>query len=64
MPPLPKRRTSKARHRVRRSHLALTPPATEACPRCHALKLSHTVCSNCGTYGGEEVIKPNSKKKP
>ncbi|MCX5991661.1 MAG: 50S ribosomal protein L32 [Chloroflexi bacterium] len=62
MAPLPKRKTSKARHGVRRSHIALTPPATEACPQCHSLKLSHTVCPTCGNYGGEEIIKSKGKK--
>lgn len=26
------------------------------CPRCHQMLPSHTVCANCGTYKGREVI--------
>ncbi|MBN2098627.1 MAG: 50S ribosomal protein L32 [Dehalococcoidia bacterium] len=63
MPPLPKRKTSKARHGKRRSHLSVNPPAMQACSKCHSLKLPHTVCPTCGTYAGEEIIKGRSKKK-
>jgi large subunit ribosomal protein L32 len=63
MPPLPKRKTSKARHGERRSHLSAASPAMQACSKCHTLKLSHTVCPACGTYAGEEIIKGKSKKK-
>ncbi len=60
---LPKRKYAKARQGKRRSHLSLTLPATEPCPRCHNLKLCHCVCPTCGSYGGEEVIEIRSKKK-
>jgi large subunit ribosomal protein L32 len=62
MPPLPKRRYSKARAGKRRSHQAANSPAVQACPRCHKMKLSHRVCPTCGTYGGHEVIEPKGKK--
>ncbi len=66
MPPLPKRKTSKARQGKRRSHLALGAPAMQPCSKCHTLKLAHTVCPTCGTYAGEEITKGKSKaaKKP
>jgi large subunit ribosomal protein L32 len=63
MPPLPKRKTSKARHGERRSHLKATVPAMQPCPKCHTLKLSHTVCPTCGTYAGEEIIQGKGKSK-
>jgi len=63
MTPLPKRKTSKARHGERRSHLSVNLPATQPCSKCHSLKVSHTVCPTCGTYAGEEVIKGKAKKK-
>ena len=47
----PKRRTSKARKRIRRSHLAQPVHALNQCSRCGAAKRSHRVCSNCGYYG-------------
>lgn len=53
---VPKRRTSKARKRKRRTHQKAEVPATQACPRCGDPRLSHRVCPNCGYYGGQEVI--------
>ncbi|MCH2104764.1 MAG: 50S ribosomal protein L32 [Planctomycetes bacterium] len=47
----PKRRTSKHRKRIRRSHLAKDVFALNQCPRCGAAKRPHRVCSNCGFYG-------------
>jgi large subunit ribosomal protein L32 len=66
MAPLPKKKYPKARQGKRRSHLAKSPTATIECSRCHAIKLSHTVCPTCGTYDGREVIEIKStqaKKK-
>ncbi|MFW6154762.1 MAG: 50S ribosomal protein L32 [Planctomycetota bacterium] len=44
----PKRKTSRARTRTRRSHHAMTPPAVVDCPRCNNAKLPHAACENCG----------------
>lgn len=49
----PKRRTSKHKKRVRRSHLALVVPPPNHCPRCGAATLPHRVCEGCGHYGFE-----------
>lgn len=56
MAPLPKRKTSKARHRERASHWHLTAPGLALCPQCHSLYLPHRACLFCGTYRGREVI--------
>ncbi|HTE06885.1 MAG TPA: 50S ribosomal protein L32 [Planctomycetota bacterium] len=53
---VPKRKTSKARKRKRRAHLALDLPATSLCSRCGAEKVPHAVCSNCGYYRGRDVL--------
>ena len=53
---VPKRKTSKARKRKRRSHLALSTPATAACDRCGTEKAPHTVCESCGHYRGRDVL--------
>ncbi|MHC5209965.1 MAG: 50S ribosomal protein L32 [Planctomycetota bacterium] len=53
---VPKRKTSKARKRKRRSHLALDLPATSLCARCGSEKVPHAVCSNCGHYRGRDVL--------
>ncbi|MBI3817756.1 MAG: 50S ribosomal protein L32 [Planctomycetes bacterium] len=54
--PNPKRRHSKARKRLRRTHDALSAPTLMNCPRCKAAKRPHTVCDQCGYYGGQEVL--------
>lgn len=57
MPPLPKRKLSRARRGNRRSHWALKPMRLEICPQCKGRKPSHQVCPSCGTYRGVQVIK-------
>lgn len=47
----PKRRISKYRKRIRRSHLALTASTPNHCPRCGSANRPHCVCENCGHYG-------------
>jgi large subunit ribosomal protein L32 len=63
MPPLPKKKTSKARQGKRRSHLGLTPPALDVCWHCHSHKLPHHVCPTCGWYNDKEVIEVKPAKK-
>ena len=53
---VPKRKTSKARKRKRRAHLALMAPPTATCARCGAVKVPHTACENCGYYRGRDVL--------
>ncbi len=54
---LPKRRVSKSKRNMRRSHDALTPKSLAVCPRCNEPKLPHRVCIHCGHYRDREVIK-------
>lgn len=56
MTPLPKRKTSKMRTHTRRSHNALKRPNLVECGQCHAMRLPHTVCPNCGSYRGVQVV--------
>jgi large subunit ribosomal protein L32 len=49
--PNPKRRHSKHRKRIRRSHLALTHTTPNRCAHCGAATRPHRVCDNCGFYG-------------
>ena len=54
---VPKKRTSKARKGMRRSHHALKhTQATMLCPECGELKLMHHVCNACGAYRGRQVF--------
>ena len=56
---VPKKRTSKSRKRMRRSHDALThTAASEYCENCGELKLLHRVCGSCGVYRGVQVLAP------
>ncbi|MGX7091284.1 50S ribosomal protein L32 [Hutsoniella sourekii] len=52
---VPKRKTSKAAKRKRRTHKKLQIPGMTACPQCGEFKLSHRVCPSCGYYDGKQV---------
>ncbi|MFQ6103830.1 MAG: 50S ribosomal protein L32 [Candidatus Glassbacteria bacterium] len=53
---VPRRRTSKARKRKRRSHHALGLPSLSKCPQCKQKKEPHRVCPHCGYYGKMKVL--------
>jgi large subunit ribosomal protein L32 len=53
---LPKRRTSRARHRKKHAQWKLKKPTLSTCPQCGSPKLPHRVCGTCGTYAGREVV--------
>ncbi|MEZ6194936.1 MAG: 50S ribosomal protein L32 [Planctomycetota bacterium] len=53
---VPKRRTSKARKRIRRSHHNISPLAMIRCGNCNQAVLPHRVCGNCGFYRGRNVL--------
>jgi large subunit ribosomal protein L32 len=53
---LPKRRTSKSRRDMRRTHWKLAAPSVTKCPECGDPKMPHRVCPNCGKYKGRTVI--------
>jgi large subunit ribosomal protein L32 len=52
---VPKKKTSKSRRNMRRSHHALKPSAVVECPNCGELKRPHHVCGACGHYDGRGV---------
>ncbi|PLX98957.1 MAG: 50S ribosomal protein L32 [Desulfuromonas sp.] len=56
---VPKKKTSKSRRDMRRSHDALTPAGMSTCPQCKELKPPHRACAACGTYKGKEVLGDN-----
>ena len=49
--PHPKRRQSRHRQGIRRSHLAQKPLVPNHCARCGAPVKTHRVCETCGHYG-------------
>jgi len=59
---VPKRRTSLARKRKRRSHLALVAPNLDKCPKCLEPKQPHRACLACGTYKGREVVRVEAEE--
>jgi large subunit ribosomal protein L32 len=54
---VPKKKISKSRRDMRRSHLALTSANPVACPNCGESRLPHHMCPNCGTYNGRQILK-------
>ncbi len=53
----PKRKSSKARKRARRTHYKIaSTPNLESCPNCGNIKLRHRACPTCGHYRGRQVI--------
>jgi large subunit ribosomal protein L32 len=56
MATVPKRKTSKSKRNMRRSHHRLAIPSLSACPDCGEMKQQHIVCPYCGMYKGRQVI--------
>lgn len=52
----PKRRHSKARKRTRRAAIKLAVNLV-SCKNCSKLAVPHTVCKECGFYGGKAIQK-------
>ena len=52
---VPKKRTGHSAQGHRRSNWKATRPTTTKCPNCGATVLTHTVCTECGTYKGQPV---------
>lgn len=52
---VPKKKVSKSRRDMRRSHHALTAEKAIECPNCGEIKRPHHVCASCGYYDGREV---------
>lgn len=53
---VPKKKTSKSKRNMRRSHHALKASSYVECPSCGELKRPHHVCASCGQYDGREVV--------
>ncbi|NQU70269.1 MAG: 50S ribosomal protein L32 [Rhodospirillales bacterium] len=53
---VPKKKTSKSRRNMRRSHHALSASAYVECANCGELKRPHHICQACGHYSDREVV--------
>ncbi|MCL4134936.1 UNVERIFIED_CONTAM: hypothetical protein GTU68_029232 [Idotea baltica] len=57
---VPKKRTSKSKRNMRRSHDSLTRSYAIVCPNCGESQERHRACSACGQYKGSQVFEPKS----
>lgn len=53
---VPKKRKTKSKRNMRRSHHALKKQAFLNCKKCSEPVLAHQMCSACGYYNGRQVI--------
>lgn len=53
---VPKQGHTRAKVGKSRMHKYIKPVRLNVCPKCKKPVLSHTVCLNCGSYKGVEVI--------
>jgi large subunit ribosomal protein L32 len=53
---VPKKKTSKSRRNMRRSHDALSGSAYTECSNCGELHRPHHICPACGHYDAREVV--------
>jgi large subunit ribosomal protein L32 len=60
---VPKRRTSRSKKGMRRSHHHKTPIQVQYCTRCNEPILPHRVCPNCGYYQNREVVAMEGEEK-
>ena len=58
---VPKRRTSKAKGRSRRTHQKIKTPNVIKCPACDEPVLPHQMCNHCGEYRGRSVKEVEEK---
>lgn len=58
---VPKQRHTKSKRNRRRMHLFIKPTALSVCIKCKKAVLPHTVCLNCGSYKGKEIVNVFSK---
>lgn len=59
----PKRRHSKQRKALRRTHYKLKKIDLSTCSNCKSKIMPHKVCPYCGYYKGKPVIEVKKKEK-
>ncbi len=57
MPPLPKKKRTRAKKGSRWAHRQASKPNVVECPRCHRPMLTHRACPACGYYRGRDILK-------
>lgn len=59
---LPKKKVTKSRRGMRRSHHRLQPMALGPCPQCRQPRVAHRACPHCGMYQGRQVLEIKVEK--
>jgi large subunit ribosomal protein L32 len=59
---VPKQKQSHSRTNKRRSTHKVSAPTYNSCPQCHAPRLPHRVCPECGHYAGRQVVTESSEE--
>lgn len=60
--PVPKKKRSKSKKRIKRACWKLEEVSLSLCPVCRFATRSHVACKNCGSYDGVQVIKRRQRK--
>ena len=61
--PVPKKRRSKSKKRIKKAYFKIEAPNLQACPECGSLIVPHRACPDCGKYKGRQVIALKIKEK-
>jgi large subunit ribosomal protein L32 len=61
---VPKKKISKSRRNMRRSHDKLKIIIGNTCSNCNSYKLCHQMCEGCGFYRGKLIKAPFIKSNP
>lgn len=60
---VPKKKTSKSKRNLRRSHHRLTFPSLTTCSNCNEKKLPYHICPSCGYYRNKLILEKNEEAK-
>jgi large subunit ribosomal protein L32 len=55
---VPKRKTSKSKRDMRRTHKKVEAVNASKCPECGEARLPHHACPSCGYYKDRVVVEP------
>lgn len=55
---VPKRKTSKSKRDMRRTHQKTEAPNISKCPECGEVRMPHHACPNCGYYKDRVAVAP------
>ncbi len=58
----PTHRHTRSRRDKRRANWKIVSPGIVLCPECQEPRLSHRVCTNCGSYRGKKIIEVVEKE--